>query len=108
MEPVDQHVKAMKSADGGFWSRKLWFGFATSVAICLMGLLAAYLPTFRSGLETVIGGLVGVYVAYLGGNVGTRWTTGKTITQIAGLTATPDAPGAPPRDKDEAPTHRKG
>lgn len=64
--------------DGGFASRKLWFAVGTSVLVFASGILAAYFPAFRPGLETVVGGELGALALYLGGNVGTKFALAKT------------------------------
>lgn len=69
-------------ADGGYSSRKLWYAIGTSLLIFGAGLLSAFVPAFRSGLETIVGGLVGALAVYAGANVSSRWVTGKSMTTI--------------------------
>lgn len=70
-------AKALRDADGGYASRKLWYAVGTSVAVVLMGLLAAWIPMFRSSLEVVVGGLCGTLAIYVGANVTGKWAIGK-------------------------------
>lgn len=60
-----------------FSSRKLWFSVATSGMVFLSGLVAAYVAGFRSGLEIVVGGLLGVLGIYTGSSVGAKYVAGK-------------------------------
>jgi hypothetical protein len=75
-----EHAKALRDADGGFSSRKLWYAIGTSVAIVGVGILAAFMPLFRSSLETVVGGLCGTLAIYAGANVTGKWAIGKAAS----------------------------
>lgn len=51
--------------------------------VLISGLLAAFIPAFRPGLETVVGGELGALALYLGGNVGAGFIAAKhTVTNI--------------------------
>jgi hypothetical protein len=69
--------KNLRDADGGYASRKLWYAIGTSVFIVSVGMLAAFVPLFRSSLETVVGGLVGTLAIYAGANVTGKLAIGK-------------------------------
>jgi hypothetical protein len=73
-------AKALRDADGGYSSRKLWYAIGTSVAIVGVGLVAAFVPLFRSSLETVVGGLCGTLAIYAGANVTGKWAIGKAAS----------------------------
>lgn len=67
-------------SDGGFASRKLWFGIGTSIAICTMAILGAWvLPALIPQMPTVIGGLLAVLGLFIGGNLGQSAITGKFL-----------------------------
>ena len=51
-------------------SRKLWFSIATSVAIFIGGMIAAFMPSFGVTYPELIAGLLGVLTIYSGANVG--------------------------------------
>ena len=74
------HAKALQEADGGYSSRKLWYAIGTSVAIVAVGLVAAWVPLFRSSLETVVGGLCGTLAIYAGANVTGKWAICKAAS----------------------------
>ena len=63
--------------DSGFLSRKFWYSVGTSLAVLGVGLLAAYWPPFRTNLEAVIGGLIGVLALYSGSNITNKWVNRK-------------------------------
>jgi hypothetical protein len=75
--------KNLDPDDNGFNSRKLWFAVGTSLAIVAVGLVAAFYPSFRPGLETVVGGQLGALALYLGSNVSNKWVLAKNgITNL--------------------------
>lgn len=59
-------------SDGGIRSRKMWFGVGVCLAMALGGLAAAKVATFAPSYEVFVGGLLGVYAIYCGGNVGAK------------------------------------
>lgn len=92
-------LQLLKEADGGFASRKLWYAVATSFMIVGLGCLAAFWPSFRPSLETVVGGVVGTLALYLGANVTGRLATGKAFSYTPIQEAsepTPKPPVEPP------------
>lgn len=68
--------------DKGFGSRKLVYGMATSVAIALGGVLAAFVPAFVPVYPIYIGGLTGVLALYTGGNIVQRHVVGRHVVAI--------------------------
>lgn len=50
-------------------------GAATAGAIFFGAVLAARYPAFGTNYEVLVGGLVGTYVTYCGGNVGAKVAT---------------------------------
>lgn len=92
---VDQQpVQSLAQKDGGYSSRKLWYGIGTSVAIVLGGVFYALCTGFRTGYETYIAGLMGVFGLYLGANVTARHVTAKHVTDLA-KALRPQPPTAP-------------
>jgi hypothetical protein len=87
--------KALQQSDGGYASRKLWYAIGTSVAILAAGALAAFFPTFRPSLETVVGGLIGTLAIYSGANVGGKLAVGKVASQYLTQSDPPPPPEAP-------------
>jgi len=73
-------AKDLRDADGGYSSRKLWYAVGTSIAIVAVGLVAAFVPLFRSSLETVVGGLCGTLAIYAGANVSGKLAIGKAAS----------------------------
>lgn len=68
--------------DGGYRSRKMWMGAATAGAIFLGAVLSAEYPAFGTNYEVYVGGLVGTYVTYCGGNIGAKVATrGQQVTE---------------------------
>jgi membrane protein DedA with SNARE-associated domain len=66
--------------DGGFRSRKFVAFLASSVLVFLGYLIAGRWPTFFGPFYSEFGGLVvGLFVAYLGGNWAGKWTLAKNI-----------------------------
>ncbi len=62
----------MDMRDGGYKSRKMWIGTLTAVGIMAGGALAAWIPAFLPAYDTFVGGLLGAYAIYCGGNVGAK------------------------------------
>ncbi len=88
-------AKTLRDADGGYASRKLWFAVGTSFAIVGIGVLAAFVSTFRPCLETVVGGVIGVYALYAGANVGGKLAIGKAGSYVANVEASEPTPKPP-------------
>lgn len=72
----------MARRESKYASRKFWFGVGTSVLIFLCGICVAEIPGFRSGLETLIGGLLGAYAIYSGSNVGAQYLGAKVAKAV--------------------------
>lgn len=72
-------MESLDPKDGGYASRKLWYSVGTSIAIVVVGTFSGFWPPFRPGLETVVGGLLGVLALYLGGNVSNKWVVAKNL-----------------------------
>jgi len=53
------------------------YAVGTSLAIVGLGIVGAFMPTFRASLETVVGGLCGTLAIYCGGNVVGKLAIGK-------------------------------
>jgi hypothetical protein len=81
------------AGDKGFGSRKLVYGMATSVAIALGGVLAAFVPAFVPVYPIYIGGLTGVLALYTGGNIVQRHVVGRHVVALQ------QQPGAAPAPK---------
>lgn len=75
-------ANALDTRDGSFVSRKLWYAIGTTVLVFVAGVLAAFWPAFRSGLEVIVGGLIGTLAVYSGANVGTRYVAGKSTVTV--------------------------
>lgn len=75
-------------ADGGYSSRKLWYGIGTSIAILAGGVFYAFCAGFRPGYETMIAGLMGVLALYTGGNVAAKHVVGRQVAAAAQQAAT--------------------
>lgn len=80
---VDDSGMGTFAADGGFTSRKLWFGIGTSIAIVGGGVFYAFVDGFRNGYETYIMGLLGVLGLYVGGNVTHKFALAKHVANVA-------------------------
>lgn len=85
-DPADPVIDPL---DGGYASRKLWFGIGTSTVICLLAILGAWiLPELLPQLPTVIGGLIGVLGIFVGGNLGSKFLVSRHEVQMSGLITT--------------------
>ena len=55
-----------------------------AMGLCLAtGGLTLVIPGITAAIETMVGGIIGVYALYCGGNVGSKWAFGKQLA--AGL-----------------------
>lgn len=63
--------------DGGWKSRKIWFGVGTQLMILAGAFVAAKMSTFGPFYSEMVSGLVGVCAIVLTGNVATKWVASK-------------------------------
>jgi len=89
-------------SDGGMKSRKLLYAVGTSAGILIAGIMSALWPAFRSGLDTVIGGLLGALALYSGANVSNKLVVGKFASSLS--QASEEQPDV---DSDEQPAKGK-
>lgn len=89
-------------SDGGWKSRKLWFGFYSTL------LLAAVLVWAEGRMigplyGEFVAGVVGIVTIVLGGNVASKWVAGDAIKKTGGEVLAAAAPPAPEKPADPAP-----
>ena len=66
-------------ADGGLKSRKLWFGVGCIIVLAAMVAVAAHCAAVAGLYADFVGGVVGIYGAYVGTNVANRWGMAKHL-----------------------------
>lgn len=63
--------------DGGYRSRKLWFAVYATGLIFAGAVVISRLPAVAPLYDTMVGGIVGITVALLTGNIAAKWVIGK-------------------------------
>lgn len=66
-------------ADGGFKSRKLWFGILCLVLLTVVVCLGVHYSVIAGLYAEYVGGVLGVYGVYAGVNVASRYTTAAKL-----------------------------
>lgn len=63
--------------------RKFLYGMATSLLVLIVGIVAAFMPALMTQLPVIIGGLLGSFTIYVGGNLGDTHLSKPTVTKVA-------------------------
>lgn len=68
--------------DGGWKSRKLWFGFYSTMLLFCGMYLASKEPAVAALYGEFVGGLVGIVTVVLGGNIAGKWVAGDAAKKL--------------------------
>lgn len=74
----------MNPNDNGYASRKLWFSIGTSALIVIGAAVVGFLPSAAPVYPEMVMGLLGVLTVFVGGNLGAKFLTGKTLVNSTG------------------------
>lgn len=91
--------------DGGWKSRKLWFGFYATALLFVGMVYAAKEPATAALYGEFVGGIVGIVTIVLGGNIAGKWVAGDAAKKLPAevIEATkPDPKPSPPAPRGSA------
>ena len=71
---MSEQLEDKISRDSGYTSRKWWMTIITMVLIVATGFAGGVVITMNAALPVIVGGLVTCLMAYMGINLGTKWT----------------------------------
>lgn len=94
--------------DGGWKSRKLWFGFYATALLFAGMYCGGKIETMQPMYGEFVGGLVAIVTIVLGGNIASKWVAGDAIKKTGGevLAAQPPPKPSPPAPKASPPAPR--